>query len=462
MTKNAIIVADIGYGDAGKGSIVDFLVRQAESAVVVRYNGGPQAAHNVVTPDGRHHTFAQLGSGSFVPGVRTHLSRFMLVNPINMLREARQLASLGAYDIWHRLSVEDGAVVILPWHQAANRLRELARGNGRHGSCGQGVGEARSEALRYPDAAIRVKHLQDVKALPAKLKEHRAALYQRLREELGNSDAIVSSEEWLPFTDAQLIPWLCQMFRTWTAWTNVVDAGYLAQLAADHEQLVFEGAQGVLLDEAHGFYPYTTWSNTTPSNAQRLLSEIGYTSPVTKLGVLRAYATRHGPGPFVTEDESLAEPLREQHNGLGQWQGAFRYGHIDLVAHRYAVDACHGFDGLAVTGLDRLQSLPSWRFASTYKLENAPADADAYIKRTVEGAVRNLKPGPTTTRSYQARLTELLASCSPIYQTISATSTRYDDRESRLLQVIATHLGVPIHIVSHGPTAADKHALVFR
>src|ERR1700733_7329276 len=96
QTKQAIFIADLGFGDAGKGTITDFLTRQQKAHTIIRYNGGPQAAHNVVTPGGRHHTFAQFGSGMFLPWTKTFLSRFMLINPLNMLKEARHLSSLGA------------------------------------------------------------------------------------------------------------------------------------------------------------------------------------------------------------------------------------------------------------------------------------------------------------------------------------------------------------------------------
>src|SRR5512138_457863 len=147
--KTAIFVADLGYGDAGKGSIVDYLTRVTNAHTVVRYNGGAQAAHNVITPDGRHHTFSQFGSGTFVPGTRTHLSRFMMVHPLAMLAEERHLRSLGVRDAFPRLSIDREALVTTPFQQSANRLKEMARGDGRHGSCGMGVGETMSDWLKY-------------------------------------------------------------------------------------------------------------------------------------------------------------------------------------------------------------------------------------------------------------------------------------------------------------------------
>ena len=133
-----VIVVDLGYGDAGKGTVVDWLCARRGAAprvprTVVRFNGGAQAAHNVVTPDGRHHTFAQFGSGMFTPGVRTHLSRFMLVDPLALASEAAHLADVGVPDALDRLSVHRDALLSTPFHRAANRARERARRAARHG-----------------------------------------------------------------------------------------------------------------------------------------------------------------------------------------------------------------------------------------------------------------------------------------------------------------------------------------
>ncbi|HEX5243517.1 MAG TPA: adenylosuccinate synthetase, partial [Tepidisphaeraceae bacterium] len=135
MKRDALLVVDLGFGDSGKGTMVDYLVRRHEADLVVRFNGGPQAGHNVVLPDGRHHTFAQFGSGSFAPGVRTLLSRFMLIEPYAMLNEASHLQSLGDSDILSRTLIDERCLVITPPQQIANRIRERARGKEAHGTC---------------------------------------------------------------------------------------------------------------------------------------------------------------------------------------------------------------------------------------------------------------------------------------------------------------------------------------
>ena len=154
---NHVIVVDLGYGDAGKGTVVDWLCSRQDGRpvhAVVRFNGGAQAAHNVITRDGRCHAFAQFGAGTFTPGVRTHLSRFVLIDPLALAAEAAHLASLGLADALDLLTVDRDALLTTPYHQAANRAREIARGNDRHGSCGMGIGETARYALSpHPDDA---------------------------------------------------------------------------------------------------------------------------------------------------------------------------------------------------------------------------------------------------------------------------------------------------------------------
>ena len=295
------IVCGLGFGDEGKGSVVDFLCsprRPDPARTVIRFNGGAQAAHNVLTADGRHHTFAQFGSGSFTPGVRTHLSRFVLVDPLALAAEAVHLASAGVPDALDRLTVDRDALLVTPYHQAANRAREAARGRDRHGSCGMGIGEAVRYALAWPGDAPRVADCAAPRALARSL----GLLRDRFCDEFGPLGGP-------PVDD------LCDAYRAFADRVPLVDGGYLRRLLRAGPA-VFEGAQGVLLDEWRGFHPYTTWSTTTFANAETLLAEAlldGAGEAAVRLGVVRSYLTRHGPGPFVTEDPTLEFP--EPHNG---------------------------------------------------------------------------------------------------------------------------------------------------
>ena len=371
------IVVDLGYGDAGKGTVVDRLcVPRPDAApvtAVIRFNGGAQAAHNVVTTDGRHHTFAQFGSGTF-SGVPTHLSRLMLVDPLALATEARHLASLGVPDPLALLTVDRRARLTTPYHAAANRARERARGTARHGSCGMGIGETAAYALAHPADAPTAGDCTSRTALRRKL----TLLRDRLTAAVGPLDA--------PPVDACL-----DAFTAFADHVTLVDETHLPGLLR-RGPAVFEGAQGVLLDEGHGFHPYTTWSTTTFDGAETLLAEAGRPHTALRLGVVRTYTTRHGPGPLVTEDPALAAALPEPHNGHGRWQGAFRAGHFDVPAHPYALAACGGVDALAVTHLDAPARHRALRLAHGYRTPDGPMD---HIPAARPGDLRHQQAHPT-------------------------------------------------------------------
>jgi adenylosuccinate synthase len=175
-----------------------------------------------------------------------------------------------------------------------------------------------------------------------------------------------------------------------------------ATVLAAEGDIVFEGAQGVLLDEWHGFHPYTTWSTTTFANAQTLLAEHRYAGDIRRIGIARAYMTRHGAGPFPTESLRLTEKLREAHNGTNDWQHGFRFGWPDLVLLRYALRATGGIDELALTCLDQLPALPLWKVARTY--------AD----------IGELKIAPPPNLEHQERLTSILEDARPVYENLPA------------------------------------------
>jgi adenylosuccinate synthase len=404
-----VIVVDLGYGDAGKGAVVDWLCASRPVHAVVRFNGGPQAAHTVVLRDGRRHAFAQFGAGTFRPGVRTHLSRFMVVDPLALATEADHLAAMGVPDAFARLTVDGAALLATPYHRAANRARERARGPLRHGSCGMGVGETTAYHLAHPEEAPRVADC----AAPMALRRKLTALRDRLAAELGRLDA--------PPVDACV-----STYAAFAARASIVDSTMAARLLRTGD-VVFEGAQGVLLDEWHGFHPYTTWSTTTFANADKLLADAGMAGEATRLGVLRVVTTRHGPGPLVTEDPTLG--LTDPHNPANAWQGPFRFGHFDAVAHRYALAVAGGVDGLALTHLDM-------------------ADERLRICHAYDWTDR-LEAGPPGDLDRQEALTRRLMTSTPCYQPPP-------DGPAGWVEAVEEQLDIPVALTSHGPTAEDK------
>ena len=417
-TPRHIAVVDLGFGDAGKGTVVDRLCARARDEgrpidTVVRFNGGAQAAHNVVTDDGRHHTFAQFGSGTFTPGTRTHLSRYMMVDPLALAAEADHLRGLGVVDPFALLTVHRDAYLTTPYHAAANQARERARGDDRHGSCGMGVGETAARALADPD---RVPRARDCLS-PIRLR----------RVLTGLRDAVIAEFGPLPMPE----PGACvEAFLGFGRAVRLVDDAYTHTLLRGR-RVVFEGAQGVLLDEWHGFHPYTTWSTTTFANVDALAGGAG--AEVYRLGVLRTYTTRHGAGPLPTEDAAATAALPDAHNGTGRWQGRFRVGHFDAVAHRYAVAACAGVDGLALTHTD-------------VRLGEAGARVGLGVVRAYEGRGPMVSPMPDLDHS--ARNTALMLAARPVVE--AAPGPR------EWPEFAAAELGTPVTLLSFGPRTRDK------
>jgi adenylosuccinate synthase len=423
-----VIVVDLGYGDAGKGTIVDWLCARgardgADHAdgrpvqAVVRFNGGAQAAHHALGPGGVPHAFAQFGSGTFTQGTRTFLSRYMLVDLLALVAEAEQLSRLGIPDPFGLLAIDADALLTTPYHRAANRAREEARGDGRHGSCGMGIGETARYALGHPQDAPRAGDIASPRTLTSKL--------ARLRDRLAPGTA--GPEELPPPAD------IAAVYRAVAAKVTLAGDGYLRQLLAQGP-VVFEGAQGVLLDEWRGFHPYTTWSTTTFENAETLLRENGATA--VRLGVTRTYQTRHGPGPFPTEDPAL-DDIHEPHNTAGRWQGRFRAGHLDAIALGYAAEVSGGVDAVALTHLDTARRHQGrLRICRGYESDGR--------------RVTRIEPGQPRDLGHQERLGAALLAARPVYD--QAESITADDWPDAVAEV----LRAPVTIRSHGPAVTDK------
>jgi adenylosuccinate synthase len=407
----AIITVGLGFGDEGKGAAVDYLTRETAADLVVRYSGGAQAGHNVVLADGRRHVFAQFGAGTF-SGARTWLGPRMIISPATMVPEADHLRSLGVANPFGLLSVHPDCLVSTAYHVAMNRLRELARGDGRHGSCGLGIGETRSYWFKHGPDAITAGDLSNRRTLVQKLTLLRERMLLEMQE--------------LQKLDRQ---WSVLMHQTRPA----AEADVLQRSAAELQvardmpachTVIFEGAQGVLLDEWHGFHPYTTWSTVTPLHAWELIEEFGIRD-VTVLGLTRAYSTRHGAGPFPTFSKEMTAALTDPGNPVNAWQGTIRCGPLDLVLLDYSARICK-IDALAVTCLDMLPRQPQLarRYAGLDRLDI-----------------------PTSLRE-QAELTKLLESTLPI---IEATT------EAGLLAALEQI--APVHYLARGPKSSDWQTL---
>jgi adenylosuccinate synthase len=442
--SQAIMVVDLAFGDSGKGTVVDFLARQIGARAVVRFNGGPQAGHNVVTPDGRQHTFSQLGSGTFVPGVRTLLSRFMLVEPYALLNEADHLRRLGVGDALERLSIHRDCAVITPCHQAANRLCELARGDGAHGTCGLGIGQTMQDLVDHPELTLRAADLADGGTVARKLRAFRDLKLDQLRAAIGHlRDDARARRDLETLEEPTWIEVAIETYREVADRVELIDDAIMRKVLNACRVTIFEGAQGVLLDEWFGFHPHTTWSTTTFANAETLLDGVDFVGRRVRLGVLRSYFTRHGAGPLVTEDPALRAALPEPHNADTGWQGRFRVGPFDAVAARYALRVAGGVDALAITHLDRLARLPA-HLCTAY---HPPASSKGLFARN------ELRMRTPADLAHQQRLTGALRDCRAVYTPVETGDARV------FLAQVARELKSKIALASFGPTANDKRLM---
>jgi adenylosuccinate synthase len=393
MIDRAFAVIGLGYGDEGKGRVVDYLVREHKATTVVRFNGGGQAAHNVHLPDGRHHTFSQFGSGTFVPGVQTHLSEYVLLDPCTLMVEDRNLRHQGVTDALDRLSVDPRAVVVTPFHGALNRIRERARGDRRHGSCGMGIGECAKDAAAQSPWLLYAGRLGDRRTV----REFLAEVQRQKALAAWSLDYFWDDVDRQLLTDPTVPEEFADYYADFAGRVQVREARL-------HGTVVLEGAQGVLLDEWYGFDPYTTWSTTTFRNAEHFLRD-GNFGELVRVGVTRPYVTRHGAGPLPTESPQLTVRVAvTDDNAAGTWQGSLRAGHFDEVTFRYALSVCGPLDVLAITHLDQLPAR-EWQCCDRY-----------------HGCCESLTQLPGRSRrhdlAYQRRLTEVLRTAKPVYQTI--------------------------------------------
>ena len=471
--KTAFLTVDLSAGDTGKGSWVDAFVRHYGATLVIRSQGGAQAAHHVVMPDGRSHRFSQFVSGLFVPGVRGHLGPKVITDPHTMLIEAKHLEEIGVQDCWERMTFDARALVITPFHRAVNRLRERARGVNRHGSCGMGIGETVADSLERPDLAIRLSDLIDSTDLLYRLRavmDYKRAQASSLIEKLKNDPE--AAEDLRILHEPSRIACYLKLYVEFVSNAIIVSKDHLKKLIANKETpIICEAAQGVLLDEWRGFHPHTTWSTCTLEPINALLDECGFEGQRIRVGLVRTYATRHGAGPFVSESAQVAKAIEETHNETNPWQGAFRFGWFDAVATRYAISACGGIDTLAVSCLDQMKLLPEWRICEGYVFEKLPLShnqvkdyfADYYSKCGKTGPfgslfVKTMRLGPPEDLDHQACLTKALFAATPDLLHINVQGS-HEAKIHSYLKWIESLLGIPVKYTSYGSTAVDKYFL---
>lgn len=355
MDKTARVVIGGGYGDEGKGLITDYFCRREKPDLVVRFNGGAQAGHTVVTSDGKRHIHHHFGSGTLA-GVATYLSSYFIVNPLLFNLEYDQLLALGVQPVVH---VAPHARVTTPFDMILNHLAETYRIGGRHGSCGVGINETVTRCGASVMVGTYVRQLIEFS------RQQRQLLLEYIRDEWvpkRKRTVNVCDSEWNDIIqNPRLIDdWLTQV-ELFMSRVTVTDADVF-----EDRKVQFEGAQGLMLDEEHKNFPYVTRSKTGINNVLHLARRFGVdTLDVTY--VTRAYVTRHGVGPLPSEQPVPAWVV-DSTNLDNAYQGSLRYAplsnyNITLLTEAIFEDiaTANGTEitvnpSIAITCLDQLDS----------------------------------------------------------------------------------------------------------
>lgn len=322
MSK-AFAVIGAGYGDEGKGLMTDFLTTGLSrlNSIVVRYNGGAQAGHTVQLADGRRHIFSHFGSGSF-NNVPTMLSEHFVVHPHLFKKERQELATkLVDPEVY----VHPNCMVTTPFDMMTNRIIENRRGVNRHGSVGVGFGETfdRDDYMK-----IRVSDLQDLDALRDKLVLVRDRWVPARVQESQNE----IEDEWFAVLNN---PSLIEHFLEECHFFNVF-ASVVAYDDLKVENIIFEGAQGLMLDQTYGFFPHVTRSNTGLKNIVEVAKHFDIDELVPYY-MSRSYTTRHGAGPLFNET-TFPEYVVDNTNHAHEYQGSLRYAPLNLQDVLNAID----------------------------------------------------------------------------------------------------------------------------
>ncbi len=417
MSKNVVILGT-QWGDEGKGKIVDLLTEQV--AAVVRFQGGHNAGHTLVI-DGVKTVLHLIPSGILRPGVSCLIGNGVVLSPDALLTEIRRLEE-ASVPVRERLRISPACPLILPSHVALDQARELARGNDKIGTTGRGIGPAYEDKVAR--RGLRLKDMLQPGGFPDKLREvmdfHNFVLSEYYKVAAVDYDQVL--DDCLEMTQ-ELAPLAADV------------SDILHRLRERGENILFEGAQGALLDIDHGTYPFVTSSNTTAGSAA---SGTGF-GPLYLdyvLGITKAYTTRVGSGPFPTElfDEA-GRHLAEKGHEFGATTGRpRRTGWFDAVSLRQSV-RLNSISGICLTKLDVLDGLDTIRICVAYQ-------------------------GVDGNTELTASVTEDFSQLTPVYEelpgwsesTLGVRSMEQLPANARAyIQRIETLVGAPIDIISTGP-----------
>lgn len=414
-----IVIIGAQWGDEGKGKIVDILTKQADA--VVRFQGGNNAGHTLVV-DGKKTVLHLIPSGALHKGVQCLIGNGVVIDPEILLKEIADLQSQGLLKEPNAILISECAHLILPFHKKIDLLRESARGKNKIGTTGRGIGPCYED--KFARRGLRVGDLLLTDTLKEKV-DSLTEYYNTQIEKIYNDTGFSAKEIYnnLLSYGKKLAPF-------------IISTGLLIEeLILAQKKVLFEGAQGAGLDIDHGTYPFVTSSNTVAS-AAATGTGIGPQHLKKIYGIVKAYCTRVGSGPFPTElNDAVGRHLQEKGHEFGATTGRKRRcGYLDLVALKHAI-RINGITDLVMTKLDVLTNIAPLQVATKYKLDGQEiTDVPAFASQ--------------------------LEKCEPVYENLKmwsediTTITNYANLPKTCQDYIAfieDFTKVPVSIVSVGP-----------
>ncbi len=430
------VVTDLGPGDGGKGGIVHALANKAGASVIIK-RGGAQGSHGVRTSSGESFNFSQWGCGT-LEGIPTYLSEQMIISPVGLHNEAEALKRLSIRDPFMLLSCDPRCIVATPYHKIASQVEELLRKDNPRGTVGTGVGQAyRMWHSPEKDMVLRACDLLDGLTISSKLLKQRdyyRAYYGGLDNDsvLPDEDVDLLNENLDLLCDDKFFEYCCDLFAD--IGKKLYFQSMKETLLLSDGQAIVECSHGVLTDAEVGLRPHVSAIRTLPCFTEKMLRDAGYAGEIIHYAVHRAYEIRHGAGPMPTYDPSFtARMLSGSHKEENRWQGIVRAGPLDYNLLRIAVARCNPetkFDGICLTWFDQI--LANDRvWSRCFNYENIPKDGEPcsdFLMRAIPKVKDHCFRAPISTR-------ELI-------------SFVHDEMYSEL--------GIPLKILSIGPTEQDK------
>jgi adenylosuccinate synthase len=460
MIKKGYTVTDLGVGDGGKGGVVHKLCTTQNPHTVIKV-GGTQGSHGVWTSKGENFAFSQFGCGTF-EGIKTFISRNFVSSPIGLLNEAHALKyEKGISNPFELLSVDENVLCTTPYHGMTSRIKELARKNNPRSIIGTGTGEAYIDSQLFPDLAFRISDLTG--AFEGKLKKVREYKLSEVESIIKNGflpgDMDLTAKEMEIFQSEEYFKSVVDKYKLLAKELTIVDDKYLRENILNRDGVfVIESSHGILTDYLKGFSPHTSRLRTLPQiSSWDLLQGNNYDGQIVRLGVTRAYQIKHGAGPFVVDDESMAKVLYTGSYELedpDRFRGKVRVGPLDTVMLRYAINASGGpgmYDAVCLTWFDSVFKLGKWSVCDSYNNVDPKyfsENGDILVKDFVNEADQI---------TYQTALTQSLESVTP---NISEHYLGSNPSQEEIINLCKTtldmRLGVPIRMVGLGPTEDEK------